>query len=174
MSFSWWKGSFSSLAFPSSFSQILGLSRDVSGHARQAFSFISNGFSSLTLVIVHRNLIQQCLGMVSRLAGMDNTCIPQSISEEPFKARTSKFSEIPPRLPVLCSHLSSQPDTLWSHRFSGFSKHWLQLFSDVHFTSTHSYKSEGTPVPGHASHDSGPLSHHLPWIQVQVLLRTPT
>lgn len=79
----------------------------------QALSFTSNGFSSLTLGIVHRNLIQQMsTGMVLHLAGMDDTWTPQSISEESFKARTFKFSEISPLLHNLCPYRSSQPGAL--------------------------------------------------------------
>ena len=59
-------------SFPSSFSQILDLGRDVRSNLS---AFASHGLSSLTLVIVHRNLIQQMsMGMVLPVAGVDNTC----------------------------------------------------------------------------------------------------
>ena len=58
--------------FPSSFSQILDLGRDVRSNLS---TFTSDGLSSLTLVIVHRNLIQQMsMGMVLPVAGVDNMC----------------------------------------------------------------------------------------------------
>ena len=66
------KRNFFHSGFPPSFSQILNLGRDVRSNSS---SFTSNGFSSLILVIVHRNLIQQTsTGMVLPLAGVDNTC----------------------------------------------------------------------------------------------------